>query len=212
MDDRPVDWSRLALFREKARKQYRDVWGIPLVKRRWEVLKGVLREGMTVLDFGAGMQGAKEDIEKAGIAVTYRSMDIDRKNPHDYYSIDEIHERFDMVLFFEVIEHLSLEEGLTLLKRLAGLVKDGGSVVISTPNTFNPTRYTQDASHRTPYPYYDLCGVMEMAGFETTAVYRSYNDAVHRYFLKVHLLGPLFRFLSIDYAYSIFVVGKKRNE
>jgi len=155
------------------------------------------------------MRGMKDEIARAGIDVSYKSMDIDRNNAHDFYDIGDIHERFDAILLFEVVEHVGLGEALTLLRQLAGRVKEDGLIIVSTPNIFNPARFMRDSTHRTFYAYDDLCGLLNMAGFEIKDVYRSYNDAFHRYALKVYLLGFLFRFLSIDYAYSIFAVGRK---
>jgi predicted SAM-dependent methyltransferase len=164
---------------------------------------------MTLLDVGAGMKGMKAEIENLGVKLTYRSMDVDRSNPHDYYDVESISERFDAIIMFEVIEHMSLQEGLELLKKLYARLNDRGIIVISTPNIFNPARYMRDATHKTFYAYDELCGLLNIASFEIKEVYRSYNDAFHRYLLKVYMLGWLFRFLGIDYAYSIFVVGEK---
>jgi hypothetical protein len=68
----------------------------------------------------------------------------------------------------------------------------------------------RDATHQTFYAYDELCGLLNIAGFEIKEVNRSYNDAFHRYLLKVFFFGWLFRFLGIDYAYSIFVAGEKQ--
>ena len=170
----------------------------------------MLRDGMTLLDIGAGMNGMKAEIANLGIRLTYKSMDVDRNNPHDYYDVGSISERFDAIIMFEVIEHMSLQEGLDLMKKLYSILNEKGIIILSTPNIFNPGRYMRDATHKTFYAYDELCGLLNITGFNIKEVYRSYNDAIHRYFLKVYMLGWLFRFLGIDYAYSIFVVGEKK--
>lgn len=136
-------------------------------------------------------------------------MDVDRSNPHDYYDVESITEQFDAIIMFEVIEHLSLQEGIELMNKLYNRLNNGGIIIVSTPNIFNPARYMRDATHQTFYAYDELCGLFSIAGFDVKEVYRSYNDAFHRYLLKVYILGWLFRVLGIDYAYSIFVVGEK---
>jgi 2-polyprenyl-3-methyl-5-hydroxy-6-metoxy-1,4-benzoquinol methylase len=141
--------------------------------------------------------------------LTYKSMDVDRSNPHDYYDVESITEQFDAIIMFEVIEHLSLQEGIELMNKLYNRLNNGGIIIVSTPNIFNPARYMRDATHQTFYAYDELCGLFSIAGFDVKEVYRSYNDAFHRYLLKVYILGWLFRVLGIDYAYSIFVVGEK---
>ena len=203
------EWSKLFAFRDRIHKRYREIWDVPLIKKRSHLLKRHIRNGMTVLDVGAGMKGMKDEIAGLGLTVTYRSMDIDRGNAHDYYDLADVKETFDAVIMFEVIEHVSLEEGLALLKRLNAIVKPGGLIILSTPNIFNPSRYMRDATHKTFYGYDELCGLLNLAGFGIREVTRSFNDALHRYILKVYLLGYLFRTLSIDYALSVFVVGVK---
>jgi len=210
MENVHTEWSSLFSYRDKIHKRYSEVWDIPLVKKRSHLLKGMLRDGMTLLDIGAGMKGMKAEIANLGIRLTYKSMDVDRSNPHDYYDVESISERFDAIIMFEVIEHMSLQEGLDLMKKLYSIMNEKGIIILSTPNIFNPGRYMRDATHKTFYAYDELCGLLNITGFNIKEVYRSYNDAIHRYFLKVYMLGWLFRFLGIDYAYSIFVVGEKK--
>lgn len=204
------EWSDLFTHREAIHTKFPEVWGIPLVKKRSHILRKFLRDGMRLLDVGAGAKGVRGEIEDLGIHVNYKSMDVDKTLRHDYYDLDDITERFDVITMFEVIEHISLEEGLETLKKLSSLVRDGGLIILSTPNIFNPARYMRDSTHQTFYAYDELCGFLSIAGFEVRNVYRSYNDAFHRYVFKVYLMGWLFRLLGIDYAYSIFVVGEKK--
>jgi 2-polyprenyl-3-methyl-5-hydroxy-6-metoxy-1,4-benzoquinol methylase len=212
MEENPIDWSRLFHYRDNIHRTYAEVWDIPLIKKRSALLKKIMKSGMTVLDVGAGMRGMETDIAKAGFTVTYKSMDIDRTNRHDFYDLADIgKEQFDIVSSFEVIEHMSLEEGLRFFTRLRELTKDGGLVVVSTPDIFTPGRFMRDATHKTFYCYDELCGLLNMAGFEIKHVFRSYNDAFHRYLLKAYLLKFFFRFLGIDYAHSIFVVGERKG-
>ncbi|HEY3275923.1 MAG TPA: methyltransferase domain-containing protein [Syntrophorhabdaceae bacterium] len=209
MENPSGEWSKLFAYRDKIHGRYRDIWDVPRVKKRSHLLARYLKDGMRVLDVGAGMKGMKGEIEKLGMRVTYKSMDIDRGNAHDYYDLADINEKFDAVIMFEVIEHLDLEGGLALLRRLHDILGPKGIIILSTPNIFNPSRYMRDATHRTFYGYDELCGLLMLAGFGIKDVYRSFNDAIHRYVLKVYVLGFLFRLLTIDYAISIFAVGEK---
>jgi predicted SAM-dependent methyltransferase len=209
MENIPTEWSMLFSYRRRIHDRYREIWDVPLIKNRSHLLKKILRDGARLLDIGAGARGLKADIDAMHIKHTYKSMDIDKSNPHDFYDIDAIREEFDVVFMLEVIEHLSLGEGLNILKKIRGVTEKNGIVVISTPNIFNPSRYMRDSTHRTFYAYDELCGILNMAGFEIRELYRSYNDAFHRYILKAHLLNFVFRFLSIDYAYSLFAIGER---
>ncbi|MCX7965980.1 MAG: methyltransferase domain-containing protein [Syntrophorhabdaceae bacterium] len=204
-----IEWSKMFDFREQIHKRYKGVWDIPLIKRRSILFKRFLKDGMAVLDVGAGAKGAGKEIKRLGLDVTYKSMDIDRSIKHDYYDLDEIKEKFHAVLLFEVIEHLSLEDGINLLKKIYNLTEEDGILIASTPNIFNPSRFMRDATHKTFYAYDEFCGIVNMAGYTIEEVFRSYNDAFHRYVFKVYILGFLFKTLGIDYAYSVFLVGKK---
>jgi predicted SAM-dependent methyltransferase len=210
MENVQNEWSSLFSYRDKIHRRYPEVWDVPLIKKRSHLLRGILRDGMNLLDIGAGMKGMKGEIENLGIKLSYKSMDVDKSNQHDYYDVDSINEKFDATIMFEVIEHMSLQEGLELLKKLYATTNERGIIILSTPNIFNPARYMRDATHQTFYAYDELCGLLNIAGFDVKEVYRSYNDAFHRYLCKVYLFGWLFRFLGIDYAYSIFVVGEKK--
>jgi 2-polyprenyl-3-methyl-5-hydroxy-6-metoxy-1,4-benzoquinol methylase len=169
----------------------------------------VLKEGMRVLDVGAGKKGLKEEIDRLGIVIEYASLDTDTSIEHQFYDLKEVQERFDVVCLFEVIEHLELEDGAQLLANLREKLNDRGMLIVSVPNVFNPSRFAMDASHKTFYSYEEISGLTEMAGFETKRIYRSFNAPLHRYIMKVYIFGFLFRFLSIDYAKSIYVVAQK---
>ena len=210
MENTQPDWSALAGFRDQIRRKYHDVWDIPLVKRRKEVLGGVVKDGMTVLDIGAGTKDVEKEIASLGLKTTYKSMDIDATHYHDFHDLDEIHGTFDVITVFEVLEHLLLPEAFSMLATLKTLTKKNGSIILSTPNVFNPTRFFQDVTHRTAIPYFDLCALLQAAGFEIDQVFRSYHDPVHRYIVKRYLLSPFFKLFTLDYAYSIFVVARPR--
>ena len=136
-------------------------------------------------------------------------MDIDRRLPHDYYSLDEIDEQFDLIILFEVIEHLELEEGAKMLRRLHGLLVKGGKLILSTPNIYNPGRFWIDATHKTAYSYEELGGIVLSQGFEVLEIYRTFNASVPKYFLRLTLLYPLHRILNVDFAKSIVFLAQK---
>jgi predicted SAM-dependent methyltransferase len=137
-------------------------------------------------------------------------MDVDQEQPHDFYSMEDIRETFDAVFLFEVIEHLELEEGVQLLKRSYDLLNEGGRLILTTPNVFNPSRFWRDATHRVAYCYDELGGLLLAQGFSITALYRTYNDVFHRYFFRVYVMAPVHRYLGIDFAKSILIVAEKK--
>lgn len=40
-----------------------------------------------------------------GVKLNYRSLDVAKNIVHDYTSIDEINEKFDIITLFEIREH-----------------------------------------------------------------------------------------------------------
>jgi 2-polyprenyl-3-methyl-5-hydroxy-6-metoxy-1,4-benzoquinol methylase len=91
-------------------------------------------------------------------------MDVDRQKFHDFYNLDEINETFDMVFLFEVIEHLSLYEGIEVLRKIYTILNPRGRLILTTPNIFNPGRFLRDVSHRTAYCYDELGGASPCPG------------------------------------------------
>jgi len=204
-----LEFSELVEAREAMHRRYRTIWHVPLVKKQTHVLRRILKEGMSVLDVGAGSRGTERRINGLGINVRYKSMDVDRNLGHDFYDLAEVDERFDVVLVSQVIEHVTPPEGLSLLSAVRDKLKEGGLVLVSTPNIFHPNRFFTTVDHKSFYAYDELAGFLHRAGFEVESAFRVFNDALLQYVLKVYVLHFLFRFLSIDYAYSIILVGRK---
>lgn len=146
---------------------------------------------------------------KKNTEVNYKSMDIDRHLPHDYYSLDEINEQFDLILLLDVIEHLELEEGAKMLTRINELLVEGGKLIINTPNIFNPSRFWLDCTHKVAYSYDELGGILLSQGFEVLGIYRTFNASFLKYLLRLTLFYPLHRILSVDFANSIMILATK---
>ena len=204
-------WSQIIQNRDQIHGRYRKIWHIPLIKRRFTLIDRNIRPGMCLLDVGAGERGMEAKIMKKHDGVIYKSMDLDRRLPHDYYSLDEIDEHFDLILLLDVIEYLELEDGVKMLKRLHELLVDGGKLIINTPNIFNPSRFWLDATHKVAYSYEELGGILLSQGFDVLEIYRTYNDSFPKYFLRLTFFYPLHRILNVDFAKSILIKACKRG-
>lgn len=207
-----LSWSQIIHYRDQIHRRYRKIWHIPLIKRRFSLVDKNLRSGMRILDVGAGERGMKVKIKNRKKRVIYKSMDIDRHLPHDYYSLNVINERFDLILLLDVIEHLELEDGVKMLKRLNELLVDDGKLIINTPNIFNPSRFWLDATHKVAYSYEELGGILLSQGFDVLEIYRTYNDSVPKYFLRLTFFYPLHRILNVDFAKSIMFLAQKKGQ
>jgi len=202
-------WSKQFHFREEVHQQYPEIWSLSIVRKRLPFILKYLGEGESILEIGAFNRALGERIKKYYPKVLYKSMDIDPTYHHDYFSFSEIHETFDMVLLFEVIEHLSREEGREMVRKIYEILKPGGRVILTTPNVYTPGQYWKDVSHETPYHYEELGGLFLSEGFESIEMYRLFSEPFLRYFFRVCLCSPLFQFLGIDFTKSILVVARK---
>jgi len=205
-----MDWSELNCYRESIHKRFPGIWDLKIVKKRLPVLLKHIQNGDRILEIGAYDRKLGEKIKAHLPRVEYRSMDIDRSLYHDYYTLKDVEGKFNEVLLFEVIEHLDVEEGVKLLKKIHELLYPGGKLILSTPNVMNPVRVWQDGlTHRVRYYYEELGSLLLSQGFEVVHIYRVFNDAFFRYLVKVYLFSLLHRYLGIDFAKSILVVAKR---
>jgi SAM-dependent methyltransferase len=207
-----IDWTTLINCRDQIHKRYSKIWDLKLIKRPSWLLKRLLRPGMSILDVGASDRRMQKRVTDIYPDIRYKSMDIDRSVAHDYYSLAEIKEHFDLIILFEVIEHLELEPGVELLSRLNELLVDGGKLIISTPNIFHPNRFWTTATHKTAYGYEELGGIVLSQGFEVLGIYRTFNASFLKYLLRLTLFYPLHRILNVDFAKSIVVLATKKDQ
>jgi hypothetical protein len=202
-------WSQLYKSRRAIAARFGSIFALPIVKRVRDVLLEQVNDGACVLEVGAGDRAFQRVLADERRDVSYESMDIDPAGQHDYRSLDCVDRAYDGVCAFEVIEHLPLAEIGPWLARLRELLRPGGWLVLSTPNTFYPPAYLRDATHCTPLCYDELGGLVETAGLRVERIVRIYHDPVHRKLLRRYLFGWLFRLIGIDFARQIVLVARK---
>lgn len=205
----PVNWSQLFKYRRETERRFGSIWQLPIRKRYIRVLTRYCTDASHVLELGAGERAVGEGLRLRHSSLVYRSMDIDRSNQHDFYSLDEISGEYDLVCMFEVIEHISPELALTMLQKAWAALKPGGHLFVSTPNIYYPPNYLRDATHITPWCYDELGGIARLAGFEVEHLYRLYNDSLLGKFVHRVLCYPLHRAMGIDFAKQIMLVARK---
>lgn len=205
-------WSTLYRYRQAVRHVYPTIWSVPLVKKETDRLLALVKDGQRILEVGAGDRRFAARLAAVRRDLEYRSCDIDRATFQDYYSLEEITGSFDVIYAFELIEHLTSEEGLTLLERLHALLKPAGWLLLGTPNLFHPHRYWGDITHKTPYKYDELGALMMLAKFGRPNIYRIYNDAWWRRWFRLHVGIALHRYLDIDFAPTILLEAQRNEE
>ena len=204
-----MNWSELYRHRKEAEARFGKIFDLPLAKRVRDVLAEHVPDGAAVLEVGAGDRGMGQQLRRLRPGVVYHSMDIDPAGGHDFHDLSQVQETYDCVFAFEVVEHLPLEEIPAWLGRLRELLKPGGCLLLSTPNTFYPPAYLRDATHRTPLCYDELAGLVAATGLRVEQVLRIYNDPLHRILLRRYFFGWLFRLIGIDFARQIVLVARK---
>ncbi len=202
-------WGEQLQWREKVHRQYPEVWDLRIVRKRLPFILRYLREGESVLEIGAHDRKLGGRIQEYRPRTLYKSLDIDPSFQHDYTSLEKVNETFDMVLLFEVIEHLDWESGREMAAKIFGVLKPGGRVILTTPNIYTPGQYWKDVSHRTPYHYEELGGLFLSQRFESIELFRLFNDPLLKYVTKVYLFSPVFRFLRIDFTKSILLLARR---
>jgi len=208
--DEGISWSRLFEYRDQIHRHYPEIWDLKILRKRFPLVVKTIQDGEKILDIGASNRNLEQRLKSHFPRLIYKSMDIDREQFHDFYTLEEIQESFDAIFLFEVIEHLCLGEGVRLLKRVYDLLDQGGRLILTTPNIFNPSRFWRDATHQVAYCYDELGGLLLAQGFQVKAMYRTYSDAYHRYLFRLYVMAPLHRYLGIDFAKSILVVAQKK--
>ena len=206
-----VSWSKLFKYRDQIHYRYPEIWDLKILRKRFPLMVKTIRDGEKVLDIGASNRNLQERLQRHFPKLVYKSMDIDREQFHDFYSLEEVQEPFDVVFLFEVIEHLGLEEGVQLIKKIYDLLSQGGRLIMTTPNVFNPSRFWRDATHKVAYCYDELGGLLLAHGFQIKGMYRTYSDAFHRYLFRIYVMASLHRYLGIDFAKSILVIAEKKS-
>jgi len=202
-------WSEQFRWREKVHQQYPEVWDLRIVRKRLPFILKYLKDGEAVLDIGAYNRQLGDRLKRYYPKIRYKSLDIDPSYPHDYSSLEEVKEEFDMVLLFDVIEHLDMESGREMVTNIFKILRSGGRVILTTPNVYTPGRYWKDVSHLTPYHHEELGALFLGQRFESIELFRLFNAPFLRYVVKVYLFSPFFRFLTLDFTKSILLVARK---
>ena len=204
-----MQWGEQLQWRQEVHRRYPEIWRLRLVRKRLPFILNQMKDGETVLEIGAFDRQLENRLHQFYPQVQYKSLDIDTTYFHDYSSIEEVRETFDVILLFEVIEHLRVEEGRKMVGEIHRLLNPGGRLVVSTPNVYTPGHYWKDVSHLTPYHHEELGGLLLSQHFEIVEMCRAFHESYVTFWKKAYLFLPLFRLLGIDFAKSIFVVARK---
>ena len=132
----------------------------------------VVRGAERLLDVGAGDLRIMRKLQRAGFRGEYHTQDVGSEGAYTYRSLDEVRGQYGAILCLDVIEHLELREGLTMLKKMISLLSPGGVLVLQTPNAaYIPDPRSWDMTHVQTYNAGDLWAWLKCEGLETE-IYR----------------------------------------
>lgn len=206
-----LKWNKIFEMREKLKEKIPSLWDIPIISEDKEIIMQIIKNGDRVLEVGAHKRSLEKEFKEKGYEIVYKSMDIDRSLLHDYYSLDEIKEKFDVIICLEVIEHMPAEAGVEMLTKIYKLLKPSGKFIISTPNIYHPVVFREDPTHITPWGYGDLVGALISLGFKETKICRiasrraAFGGSNPKRIIKRWLCYNL----GLDFAKRILVTCKK---
>jgi SAM-dependent methyltransferase len=155
------------------------------IRRRFEVMRqlagGILRNSKSVAEIGCGHGLLQKEVEDhygmtvAGFDLNELALqkNISRRSPLYCYNINqrepEFAARFDLVLLFDVLEHIE-DEG-DFLQAVKFHLTDSGFLLVNVPaHSFLYSDYDRAAGHIRRYSANDLAKVMQASCFKIRAM------------------------------------------
>ena len=163
----------------KYRYEMPNLYDLPTFSDKYRMVMTQVAKNMNVLDMGCGTGKIYTDVLiPEGFQGEYVGFDPDESldvNFPLYHSIDEIVEKygarhFDIVLYMNAAEHMTLEDFFNELEKINKLVD--GKIIIMTPNPKCLDYLFGDPEHVTFYPHYWLYGILKLFGFDKVDVLR----------------------------------------
>ncbi len=137
-----------------------------------QVYFDAVRTATSLLDVGAGDLRIMRKFQAAGFAGEYHTQDVGTEGRYTYRDVGEVKRKYGAILCLDMIEHLPLQEGLSMLRTVIALLEPDGVLVIQTPNAaYVPDPRSWDMTHVHLYNAGDLWAWLKCEGLETE-VYR----------------------------------------
>lgn len=162
---------------------------------RWSFARRFITPKNNVLEVGCGEDKPLSKILTGGAAAhvsTYVGVDLNKLKPsasqrltfHGEFNFVERHkellkarpEGFDVVVHYEVIEHMAVVHGTKLLKACFTCLKPGGVMLMSTP-CYDGVRHA--ANHIHEYTVPELQKAVEKAGLKVEQRFGTFMDIKH---------------------------------
>ena len=162
---------------------------------RWSFARRFITAKHNVLEVGCGEDKPLCKILTGGAAAHvnhYTGVDLNKLKPsnsqrltfHGEFNFVERYkellkarpEGFDVVVNYEVIEHMKVEHGTNLLKAMFAATKPGGVLLLSTP-VYDGKRHAKNHIHEYTVP--ELHAAIEKAGYVIERRFGTFMDIKH---------------------------------
>ncbi len=162
---------------------------------RWSFARRFITDDDVVLEIGCGEDKPLSKILTGGAAAHvkhYTGVDLNRLKPsasqrltfHGEFNFVERYQElltarptgFDVLVHFEVIEHMKVEHGVKFLQACFAVLKPGGMMLMSTP-CYDGVRHA--ANHIHEYTVPELQRYTEEAGFVVQKRFGTFMDIKH---------------------------------
>jgi len=142
-------------------------------------LKQVIGDSQSVLDIGSGDNFVQRAMRSAGHKGVYHTLDLDARFPHEYHDLSEVNQSYDVIVMFNLIEHMPLDDFYAHLAFCESHLNPGGTIAISTPNANHVNCvWKGDMTHIHPLPPQDLYCLFRVLGYDV-AMYRTHIVEEH---------------------------------
>jgi hypothetical protein len=172
-----------------------------------------VRGAPSLLDVGAGDLRVMQKLQRAGYRGDYHTLDIGTEGQYTYRDLGDVSRAYGAIICLDVIEHLPLSEGLTLVNRMVSLLPPGGVLILQTANAYYiPDPLAWDMTHVHKYNLPDLwahltCQGLEVSGYRVV-VGEERGGLVAALKLRVVAYVKQ-RILGCDYANDIVLIARK---
>lgn len=174
-----------------------------------------IKSAANLLDVGAGDLRLKRKFQAAGYSGVYDTQDIGGEYEHTYADLTEVNNSYGAILCFDLIEHMSLRDGLRLLDTLIGLLADDGVLMLQTPNArCVRSPLSTDMTHLHCYNLTDLWAHLTSLGLKVDGYRVAFRGPSESFLERLRFLAGAFittRLLGSDYADNILLIARKNG-
>ena len=191
--------------------------------RRWWETEGLcdieqvyfeaIRSAPSLLDVGAGDLRVMRKFQAAGYRGEYHTQDVGSEGRYTYRDLAEITRSYGAILCLDVLEHLSMPEGLAMVRAMIALLSPGGALVIQTPNAaYLPDPRSWDMTHLHVYNAGDLWAYLTCEGLSAEIYRVALRDPHPGLIVAARLAITDYvkrKILGCDFANNIAAIARK---